>query len=143
VRRCTGRRSRRWIFDFLIRKTPANIAKLKRLAASLGAVVFTPFYPVSGLFRLTRDDDSLQLDFMTTIHGVRSFNAVRSRATAVEIEEETLWVAALADIEVTLQALKAESEFDLQEQIRRLLAKPPGERTHFLRRKIGITGSCL
>ena len=45
--------------------------------------------------------------------------------------------------EETLQALKADSELDLQDQIRRLLAKPPGERTHFLRRKIGITGSCL
>ena len=84
--------------DFFIRKTPANIAKLKRLAASLGAVVFTPFYPVSGLFRLTRDDDALQLDFMTTIHGVRSFNGLRSRAVAIEIDGETLWVASLADI---------------------------------------------
>jgi len=84
--------------DFFIRKTPANIAKLKRLAASLGAVVFTPFYPVSGLFRLTRDDDALQLDFMTTIHGVRSFNSVRSRAVAIDFDGETLWVAALADI---------------------------------------------
>src|SRR5271166_4825386 len=84
--------------DFLIRKTPANITKLKRLAVSLGAVVFTPFYPVSGFFRLTRDDDALQLDFMTTIHGIRSFNSVRSRAIAIDIEGETLLVAALADI---------------------------------------------
>jgi predicted nucleotidyltransferase len=84
--------------DFFIRKTPANITKLKRLAKSLGAVVLTPFYPVSGLFRLTRDDDALQLDFMTTIHGVRSFNSVRSRATAIDIQGESLWVAALADI---------------------------------------------
>jgi len=84
--------------DFLIRKTPANVTKLKRLATSLGAVIFTPFYPVSGLFRLSRDGDALQLDFMTTIHGVRSFNSVRSRAIAVDVEGERLWVAALADI---------------------------------------------
>jgi hypothetical protein len=58
--------------DFFIRKTPANITKLKRLATSLGATVFKPFYPVSGLFRLTRDDDALQLDLTTTIHGIRS-----------------------------------------------------------------------
>ena len=69
--------------DFMIRKTPANIGKLKRLAASLGAVMFTPFYPVSGLFRLSRDEDALQLDFMTTIHGVRSFNSLRSRAIEI------------------------------------------------------------
>jgi predicted nucleotidyltransferase len=84
--------------DFFIRKTPANITKLKRLAKSLGAVILTPFYPVSGLFRLARDEEALQLDFMTSIHGVRSFNTVRSRATAVDIEGETLLVAALADI---------------------------------------------
>ena len=42
-----------------------------------------------------------------------------------------------------LEALALESDLNLQDQIRRLLAKPAGERTHFLRRKIGITGSCL
>ena len=84
--------------DFLIRKTPANITKLKRLATSLGAVVFTPFYPATGLFRLTRDEDSLQLDFMTAIHGVRSFNSLRSRAMEVDLDGERIWVAALVDI---------------------------------------------
>jgi predicted nucleotidyltransferase len=84
--------------DFLIRKTPANIAKLKRVAKSLGATIFTPFYPVSGLFRVQRDDDALQLDFMTTIHGVRSFNSARSRAIQIDLGGEQLWVAALADI---------------------------------------------
>jgi hypothetical protein len=72
--------------DFLIRKTPANLPKLRRIAKALGAVIFTPYYPVSGLFRLIRDDDSLQLDFMTGIHGVRSFNSLRSRATEVDFE---------------------------------------------------------
>jgi predicted nucleotidyltransferase len=90
--------------DFLIRKTPANITKLKRLAESLGAVIFTPFYPVSGLFRLTRDADALQLDFMTTIHGIRSFNSLRSRAAEIDVEGERLWVASLADIILSKRA---------------------------------------
>jgi hypothetical protein len=42
-----------------------------------------------------------------------------------------------------LQALKKETERELRDQIRRLLAKPPGERTHFLRRRTGIIGSSL
>ena len=49
--------------DFLFRKTPANLKKLKAIASDLGAVILRPYYPVSGLFRIVRDDDGLQFDF--------------------------------------------------------------------------------
>jgi hypothetical protein len=42
-----------------------------------------------------------------------------------------------------LAALKAESERELIDMIRRLLAKPMQERTHFLRKRIGFRGSAL
>jgi hypothetical protein len=84
--------------DFLFRKTPANLKKLKALAAELDAVIFKPEYPVSGLLRVARDSDGLQLDFMTAIDGIRSFEGLRKRASAVRFGETTLYVAALADI---------------------------------------------
>jgi predicted nucleotidyltransferase len=84
--------------DFLIRKTAANLLKLDRVAKTLGAVVFSPHYPVSGLYRVMRDDTPLQLDFMTAIHGVKSFNALRSRAETLLIEGESVPIAALPDI---------------------------------------------
>jgi hypothetical protein len=37
-------------FDFLFRKTPRNLAKLKAVAKSLGAVVMKPYYPASDLY---------------------------------------------------------------------------------------------
>jgi hypothetical protein len=84
--------------DFLFRKTPANLKKLKALATELEAVIFKPEYPVSGLLRVARDSDGLQLDFMTAIDGIRSFEGLRKRARAVRFGETTLYVAALADI---------------------------------------------
>ena len=55
-------------FDFF-RKTPANLKKLKRIAADLGAIALHPYYPAGGLIRLMRDEDGLQLDFMDVIDG--------------------------------------------------------------------------
>jgi hypothetical protein len=85
-------------FDFMFRKTPVNLRKLKALAVALGATVLKPYYPASDLFRVVRDDDGLQLDFMAVVHGVRSFAGLRSRATVIDLGGSTLRVASLADI---------------------------------------------
>ena len=42
-----------------------------------------------------------------------------------------------------LAALKKESDRELIEMIRRLMDKPIERRTHFLRKRIGFTGSAL
>jgi hypothetical protein len=85
-------------FDFLFRPTARNLAKLKVLARGLRATILRPYYPASDLYRLVRDDDGLQVDFMVTIHGIRSFEGVRNRATRIEVSGATLLVASLADV---------------------------------------------
>jgi predicted nucleotidyltransferase len=84
--------------DFMFRKTPANLKKLKAVARDLQAVILKPYYPVSDLYRMTNDDQGLQLDFMARIHGVRSFEGLRARAVPVEFDEYQLLIASLADI---------------------------------------------
>jgi hypothetical protein len=85
-------------FDFLFRNTPGNLRKLKAVARSLGAMLLKPYYPVSGLFRMERDEDSLQVDFMSRIDGVRSLAVLRSRAAQLDFGGHILLVADLADI---------------------------------------------
>src|SRR5687767_12352406 len=63
--------------DFMFRKTPANLKKLKAVAASLDASILKPYYPVSDLYRVINDEISLQLDFMSRLHGIRSFEGLR------------------------------------------------------------------
>jgi predicted nucleotidyltransferase len=84
--------------DFLFRRTPANLRKLKAIAAELEAVIMKPYYPASGLYRISRDADGLQIDFMSEIHGIRSFEGLRKRAVAIELSGQRLTVARLADI---------------------------------------------
>jgi predicted nucleotidyltransferase len=85
-------------FDFLFRRTPANVRKLSAIARELQAVLMKPHYPVSSLLRISRDDDGLQLDFMGEIDGVRSFEGLRKRAREVPLGNARMLVAALADI---------------------------------------------
>ena len=85
-------------FDFLIRRTPANVRKLTAIAADLRAVLMKPHYPVSSLLRISRDEDGLQLDFMGEIDGIRSFEGLRKRALDVYVYDRRLLVAALPDI---------------------------------------------
>jgi len=84
--------------DFLFRQTPASLKKLKALARSLDAYILRPYYPVSGLYRIARDEDGLQLDFMTVIDGIRSFEGLRKRSKIIRIDDTELTVAALPDI---------------------------------------------
>lgn len=85
-------------FDFLFQKTPRNLGKLKALAKLLGATVLRPYYPASDMYRVVRDEDGLQLDFMGAIHGLRSFSGVRDRASLVEIDGIPIRVASLGDV---------------------------------------------
>ena len=84
--------------DLFFRKTPANMQKLKRVASALEAVILRPYYPVSALFRLQRDRDGLQVDFMGQIDGVKSYESVRGRARSYEIGGQKLLAASLEDI---------------------------------------------
>src|SRR5438876_10852845 len=56
------------------------------------------YYPMSQLYRVMNDDRGLQADFMPAIHGVKSFNSLRSRAEKIELGGHALWVAHLTDI---------------------------------------------
>ena len=85
-------------FDFLFRPTSRNLSKLKMFARAFGATVLRPYYPASDLYRVSREDDGLQVDFMGTIHGIRSFEGLRDRATMIDVGGVPLRVAALADI---------------------------------------------
>jgi hypothetical protein len=75
-----------------------NLKKLKAIAVELDAMLMKPHYPVSGMLRISRDEDGLQLDFMGEIHGVRSLDRLRKRASEVRFGETRIFVAALADI---------------------------------------------
>jgi|SRR5579883_456484 hypothetical protein len=85
-------------FDFFFRKTPRNLKKLKTLARDLNGVLLRPYYPVSDLYRLVREDSGLQADFMGSIHGVRSFAALRAQADEVKLGDCSLLIANLAAI---------------------------------------------
>jgi hypothetical protein len=93
-------------FDFMFRRTPANLAKLKKFAVVLEAQILRPYYPVSGLFRVVNEDRGLQADFLSTIHGLRSFAGLRSRAQRVEFGGDGIWVAALRDIIASKRAAR-------------------------------------
>ncbi|MBI1872800.1 MAG: hypothetical protein HYS05_02790 [Acidobacteria bacterium] len=153
--------------DFLFRQTPRTLTKLKGLARGLKAVVLRPYYPASEMYRIVREGDGLQLDFMATIH-----EAVPARAVTIEIEGVPLLVASLADIirskraarrpgiwpcwrfwrkplkkrpgrKTKLAALARESERDLRELIHRWQALPPERRTNFLRKRTSFRGTAL
>lgn len=84
--------------DLFFRKTARNMQKLKLVARTLEAVILRPYYPVSALFRLQRESDGLQIDFMAHIDGVKSYEGVRDRAGVHQVGGQKLLTASLDDI---------------------------------------------
>jgi hypothetical protein len=97
-------------FDFMFRDTPVNLRKLKQIAADLEATILRPFYPVSKLYRMVDDDSGLQADFMSVIHGVRSFEGLRSRAITRHVNGLPLLVASIDDIIASKRAAGRERD---------------------------------
>jgi predicted nucleotidyltransferase len=84
--------------DFMFRKTPTNMRKLKVFAKELEAQVLKPYYPVSSLYRVVNDDTGMQIDFMSILHGIKSFESLRSDAVDVDFEGSAIKVASLEKI---------------------------------------------
>jgi len=120
-------------FDFMFRKTPANLRKLKAVAVALEAVIMRPYYPASDLYRIVREDDGLQIDFMATIHGVRSLASLRSRASTVEFDKIKLLVADLSDIVKSKKAAGRARD----KAVLKILEKALLEEAHNKKRKAG------
>ena len=91
--------------DFMFRKTPTNLRKLKVFADELEAQILKPYYPLSSLYRVANDDAGIQVDFMSVLHGIKSFENLRSDAVEVVFDEYRLKVASLEKIIRSKKAL--------------------------------------
>src|SRR5437763_15055051 len=56
-------------FEFMLRKTPTNLKKLKKVAAVLSMSCSRPYYPTWDLYRLVQKETGIQLDVMSRRHG--------------------------------------------------------------------------
>ena len=115
-------------FDFMFRDTPTNLRTLRAVAKSLGAVILRPYYPVSKLYRLVDDTLGLQANFMPVIHGVRSFEGLRSRSIEHRLDGLSVLVASMDDIIASKKAAGRDRDLavlPVLEQTRRALAKAP------------------
>jgi hypothetical protein len=123
--------------DFMFQKTLLNMKKLMAVAHTMRAVILRPYYPVSDLFRVVKDEQGIFLNFIARPSGSRQFEAIRSRCESMEFGGHNLSVATSFDVEEIRNsegaALKRERKHALVEQIRRLLALPMNKRTNFLR----------
>ena len=113
-------------FDFMFRDTSTNLRKLRAIAKSLEAVILRPYYPVSKLYRLVDDATGLQADFMPVIHGVRSFEGLRSRAVERRLDGLSVLIASLDDIIASKKAAGRDRDLavlPVLEQTRRAMVK--------------------
>ncbi|MBP7866736.1 MAG: hypothetical protein KA419_12390 [Acidobacteria bacterium] len=107
--------------DFMFRKTPANLKKLKALADRLGGRVLRPYYPASSLYRVVNDDEGIQLDFMSVLHGIPSFEGLRAVAVVVDFGGFPLRVAPLEAVIRSKKALGRPKDLAVTEILERTL----------------------
>jgi hypothetical protein len=117
-------------FDFMFRKTAANLAKIKKVASRLGGVVRRPYYPASGLYRIIDDSAGLQVDFMSSVHGVRSFSSLRAAAHRVMFGQSQLLVANLSDIIASKRAADRPHDRAVLEILEKTLHEAQKSKTH-------------
>ena len=91
--------------DFMFRKTSTNMRKLKDFAKELDAQILKPYYPASSLYRVVNEDTGMQIDFMSILHGIKSFENLRSDAVEVDFEGYSLKIASLEKIIRSKKAL--------------------------------------
>jgi hypothetical protein len=113
------------------------------MADDLDAVVLHPDYPASELYRVVRDRDGLQFDFMAKVDGIASFESLRSPALA-RFGRHELKVASLEDVIRSKRSANRAQDRAVLPILRKtlrekgcLLALPMEKRTGFLRKRRG------
>lgn len=107
-------------FDFLFRKTRRTLAKIRAVADVLGATIVRPYYPAADIYRVVRDD-GLQIDFMASIHGIRSLEGLRARADTIDVGGSTITVASLPDIIKSKRAARRPRDLAVLEVLEKAL----------------------
>lgn len=92
-------------FRLHVSKDTAEFKEAEASRFGIGMSFSQPYYPASDMFRLLQKDTGLQLDFMSRLHGVRSFESLRSRSCAVVFGGAAVQVADLKDIIRSKRAL--------------------------------------
>jgi hypothetical protein len=141
VRRSAGcalrrqRRSRPAGADNALKITtwPASAASTRTEGSHTNGV----YYPASDLFRVVRDEDGLQVDFMGAIRGVRSFEGVWDRAARLVIGRTSILVASLSDIVRSKRAANRPRDRAVLELLERALEETIGSSEATPRRRKG------
>ena len=85
-------------FDFMWRNTAPNRRKLISVAEDLGADLLEAVYSKSDYLKMERESDHLEVEMLSAISGIRSFESLRSRSSRIKIDDYEVTVASLADI---------------------------------------------
>jgi hypothetical protein len=93
------------------------------VSRAFDATILRPYYPISDLYRVAAEDEALQIDFMATVHGMRPYNNVKSRAISVDVGGEKFLVASLPEINASKRAADSPRDRAVLDVLARTLKK--------------------